>query len=88
MTDDYQRQLNDERHEAVMRRLAEIHIDVKQQNARVSKSEVSIAELQQRVPDNLRDRLSTLEERNPGKQGGMWGALGGLVAGFAAGWMK
>lgn len=88
ISDDLQQQLNDERHEAVMRRLAEIHTDVRLQNSRVGKSEIAIAALQQQMPANLQGRLSTIEERNPGKQGGLWGALGGLVAGFVSGWMR
>lgn len=86
-TDDY-RLLADERHNAVMRRLEEIHIDVRMQNSRVGKSEVAIAELAERVPDNLRDRLSTLEERAPGVKGGIFGTVGGIVGGFLAGLVK
>ena len=33
-------------------------------------------------------RIAVLEERNPGKQGGIWGAIGGMLAGFAAGLIK
>ena len=86
-TDDY-RILADERHNAVMRRLEEIHIDVRAQNSRVGKSEVAIAELTERVPDDLRDRLSTLEERSPGVKVGIFGTIGGVVGGFLAGFVK
>jgi hypothetical protein len=70
--DDY-RQLQDERHKAVMDRLVDIHIAVTKQNGRVGELEAKVA---------------VLEDRSPSRQGGIWGAVGGVVAGFAASWLK
>ena len=72
--------LLDERHETLMKRLDEIRevtdrteAYVRAQNNRLGSAETKIA---------------VLEERNPGRSGGIWGAVGGALAGFVASWMK
>jgi hypothetical protein len=69
---DYRRLL-DERHKAVIDRLIDIHVDVRKQNGRVTELEAEVA---------------VLKDRSPGRTGGIWGAAGGLIAGFATGWFK
>lgn len=36
---------------------------------------------------DLEKKVAVLEERNPSRTGGMWGSLGGAVAGFIASFM-
>lgn len=73
MADDYNAELNDDRHKQIMAALLEIRQDVKAQNGRVN---------------ILERKVDVLEERNPGKQGGAWGAIAGAVAGAVAGLLK
>ena len=73
MSDEYNAPLNDERHSQIMKKLEEISQDVKATNGRVNV---------------LERKVDVLEERNPGKQGGAWGALAGAVAGAVAGLLK
>lgn len=70
--DDFRRLL-DERHEAVMGRLVDIHEAVRTQNGRVAELEAEVA---------------VLKDRSPSRTGGIWGAIGGVIAGFAASWIK
>lgn len=73
MADEYNADLDKEQHRQIMELLREIRIDVKATNGRVNV---------------LERKVDVLEERNPGKQGGAWGAVAGAVGGFLAGFMK
>lgn len=73
MPDDAFKQLFDERHDTVMRRLDEIYAEARDTNGKVN---------------DHAERIARLEERNPGKQGGIWGSIGGAVAGFLTGLLK
>ena len=61
------------RHEQVMKALEGIDARLDALNGRTRKAEVDIA---------------VLQERSPGKQGGIAGAVGGAVAGFLAGLVR
>jgi hypothetical protein len=73
MADEYNADLNEDRHRQIMEVLREIRQDVKTTNGRVNV---------------LERKVDVLEERNPGKQGGAWGAVAGAVAGALAGVLK
>jgi hypothetical protein len=73
MADEYNSELDKEQHRQVMETLREIRMDVKAQNGRVN---------------ILERKVDVLEERNPGKQGGAWGAVAGALGGFLAGFIK
>jgi hypothetical protein len=73
MADEYNADLNEDRHQQIMAALREIRADVKTQNGRVN---------------TLERKVDVLEERNPGKQGGAWGAVAGALGGFLAGFIK
>jgi hypothetical protein len=73
MADEYNADLNEDRHRQIMDMLKEIRTDVKATNGRVNV---------------LERKVDVLEERNPGKQGGAWGAVAGALGGFLAGFIK
>jgi hypothetical protein len=73
MADEYNAELHQEMHRQVLAELKEIKGDVKTTNGRVNKLETEVA---------------VLQERNPGKQGGAWGAVAGAIGGFVAGLVK
>jgi hypothetical protein len=73
MADEYNSELDKEQHRQVMETLREIRMDVKAQNGRVN---------------ILERKVDVLEERNPGTQGGAWGAVAGALGGFLAGFIK
>jgi hypothetical protein len=73
MADEYNAGLNAEQHRQIMDMLKEIRTDVKTTNGRVN---------------ILERKVDVLEERNPGKQGGAWGAVAGALGGFLAGFIK
>ena len=73
MADEYNPELLQERHGQIMQTLNEIRLDVKTQNGRVNV---------------LERKVDVLEERNPGKQGGAWGAVAGAVGGLLSGFLK
>jgi hypothetical protein len=73
MSDEYYAALNEDRHRQIMDMLREVRMDVKSQNGRVN---------------ILERKVDVLEERNPGKQGGAWGAVAGAIGGVLAGFLK
>jgi hypothetical protein len=73
MSDEYNADLNEDRHRQIMDMLREVRMDVKSQNGRVN---------------ILERKVDVLEERNPGKQGGAWGAVAGAIGGVLAGFLK
>ena len=70
---EYNKELAEERHDQVMAGIAGIHIRLDSLNGRTRLNEQDIA---------------VLKERNPGKQGGIWGSIGGFISGIAAGFMR
>ena len=73
MADEYNAALHLEMHRQVMVELSEIKEEARSTNGRVRIAEQKIA---------------VLEERNPGKQGGAWGAVAGAVGGLLSGFLK
>lgn len=73
MADEYNAGLAHEQHRQIMDELKEIKAQTMETNGRT------------RV---LETKVAILEERNPGKQGGAWGAVSGLVGGFLSGFIK
>jgi hypothetical protein len=73
MADQYNAELHKEQHRQVMAELAAIREQTQETNGRT------------RV---LETKVAVLEERNPGKQGGAWGAVAGAIGGFMAGLVK
>jgi hypothetical protein len=73
MANEYNAQLAQERHDRVMDKLEEIATEAKRTNGRLTAAET---------------KLAVLEERSPGKQGGAWGAVSGLLGGILAGLVK
>ncbi len=70
---DYNAEVAQERHEHVMKKLDELMVKADRTNGHIH---------------DHATRLAVLEERNPGKQGGAWGAIAGAVGGFLAGFIK
>ncbi len=69
----YNAPLAEDRHERIMHKLDEIVRQTTETNGRTRLLETKVA---------------VLEERNPGKQGGAWGAVAGVLGGFLAGLVK
>lgn len=77
---EYNHELASERHQQLLSALAAIHTKIEGTNNRLD-------ELNGRTR-KAETAIAVLEERSPGKQGGVWGAVGGAIAGFLTGLIK
>jgi hypothetical protein len=67
--------------------LTTVLVHLKYIRASQERTEEHLSKLNGRT-GSLERRVDVLDERNPGKQGGAWGAVAGAVGGFLAGFMK
>lgn len=80
MSGEYNPELAAERHQAVLAAIGDLKGDIAGTHERLD-------DLNGRTRA-VETKVAVLEERSPSKQGGLWGSIGGLLAGFGAGFLR